>query len=169
MRRFVSVGLASVAAFVGLGVAAEGSSQRAMPLKITVAKDPDGPYKSFLESTTLAEGQAKTFFFKVGNRAAETDGVRLRDQSSGSGDGLYKLRWFKGKGVDPAKEITEDLEGDGFFYDAPPESKRSFTVKVKLLSSGDPNNDTLCLRGEVISLNENDFDQSGVDLNGQCI
>ena len=126
--RILVLGITSVLALTGAALAhgpATGS--------VKAAKQKDGAYTTDLRINV--NDTPKDVFFKVTNKTGDVQPVVLTDVSTDSDN--FKIRWFRNK-----EDITQEVRGSGYQFNAPANAGKIFRALVKP-TVDDPGN--MCL------------------------
>lgn len=145
--------VAAVVAMVVLGSVATADAGVFVPNSFW-AREPGGPYSHDVLNINLAEGKAKTVYFKAKSVDPDDADVTLRASAPAG----YKVKWFRG--INNVTSEVNQMSPGGFTFHLKSGKSKVFRVKVKALTDpeGQCVNVTLAVPmasvGQTLGLNE---------------
>ncbi len=120
------------------------------PIRVTVAKDRDGPFANASPQVQV-RNRAKDLYMRARNQSTEIEEIELDDISNDPGND-FKIRWYRGD-----TEITQHARNGGYGFQLDADERQKFRVRVKPRVA-DPG--ALCLTGRFTVASE-DFEPLG--------
>jgi hypothetical protein len=131
--------LAGIAVMVALVAVPSAGGRTTALLDLKVAKQKDGPYRSFLRAKAKPNDPAILWFRAKNVDDERLEGVLFGDDDTADLDG-YKVSWFK-----HGDNVSSEVEGPGYDFNVDPGQAKYFMARAK-----PPNGNTgLCLKGQL--------------------
>jgi hypothetical protein len=149
--------LAGVALVTGLAAPATAGDP---DVTLKIAKQEGGPYEQLGVRLNIAAGEKRNVSLKARSVTGDVEPVLLDDEFS-----LYPVNWLVQYFTKNGTDITPQVKGAGFAFNAKPDKAKLFRVKIKVFGSGFG-----CVTSRVIHAGPDDFAFAAVNVPKQsCV
>ena len=150
--------LGIVAGIVALSLVAPAAAGSPAP-KVEFAKKSAGPYSEYIKKN-VPDGETKPAYLRVRSKADANQPATLTDAYLVEPGPDYTVKWFQGK-----KNITSDMNDEGYEFTLKPDKDRIFKTKIKAPEGAQG----ICITASVEVPNLV-FSNASIDVNGEtCI
>ena len=153
----LTVLLVAVALMTGIAAPATAGDP---DVALKISKHEGGPYKELGVRLDIAAGEKRNVHLKARSVTGDVEPVLLDDQFS-----LYPVDWRVKYLTKNGTDITPEVKGPGFAFNAKPDKAKRFRVKIKVFVPGPG-----CVTSRLIHAGLDDFAFAAVNVDKQgCV